>query len=44
MLNQMILKPIKLPTEVKITYNKQGNIKTITTPYDNNLTINNPLR
>ena len=42
--NQMILKPIKLPTDVKITYNKQGNIKSITTPYDNNLTINNPLK
>ena len=39
----MILKPIKLPTDVKITYNKQGNIKTLTTPYDNNQTINKPI-
>jgi hypothetical protein len=40
----MILKPIKLKTDVVITYNKQGNIKTLITPYDNNQTINNPLK
>ena len=28
------MKPIKLNTDVLITYNKKGNIKTITTPYD----------
>ena len=39
----MILKPIKLKTDVVITYNKKGNIKTISTPYDNNQTINNPI-
>ena len=40
----MKTKEIKLNTDVKITYNKQGNIKTLTTPYDNNQTINNPLK
>ena len=29
------MKPVKLKTDVQITYNKNGNIKTITTPYDN---------
>jgi len=28
------MKPVKLNTDVLITYNKKGNIKTITTPYD----------
>ena len=28
------MKPVKLNTDVQITYNKNGNIKTITTPYD----------
>jgi hypothetical protein len=40
----METKQIKLNTDVKITFNKQGNIKTISTPYDNNQTINNPLK
>jgi hypothetical protein len=40
----METKEIKLNTDVKITFNKQGNIKTISTPYDNNQTINNPLK
>ena len=28
------MKPVKLKTDVQITYNKNGNIKTITTPYE----------
>ena len=31
------MKKIKLKTDVTITYNKKGNIKTITTPYDNSI-------
>tara|TARA_R110000796_G_scaffold50954_1_gene120325 strand:+ start:208 stop:330 length:123 start_codon:yes stop_codon:yes gene_type:complete len=40
----MKTKEIKLKTDVRITFNKQGNIKTISTPYDKDLTINNPLK
>ena len=39
----MILKPIKLKTDVVITYNKKGNIKTISTPYDKDQVINKPI-
>ena len=39
----MKTKEIKLNTDVRITLNKQGNIKTLTTPYDNNQTINKPI-
>lgn len=37
-------KEIKLNTDIRITLNKKGNIKTIITPYDKDLTINNPLK
>jgi hypothetical protein len=39
----MKTKEIKLNTDVRITLNKQGNIKTISTPYDKDLTINNKI-
>ena len=34
---------IKTLTETKITYKKNGNIKTITTPYDDNSILQNPI-
>ena len=39
----MKTKEIKLNTDVRITLNKQGNIKTISTPHDKDLTINNKI-
>lgn len=32
-----------LKTQVKVTYNSSGNIKTITTPHDKNETLQNPI-
>ena len=34
----------KLNTDVYITYNKKGNIKTIKTPHDNNKTLQKPIK
>ena len=39
----MKTKEIKLNTDVRITLNKQGNIKTISTPYDKDQVINKPI-
>ncbi len=36
------MKTIKLKTDVQITFNKQGNIKRIKTPYDNSI-VNKPI-
>ena len=33
----------KLKTDVKITYKKNGNIKTLSSPYDNDTIINQPI-
>jgi hypothetical protein len=44
MLNLQPLKTQTLSNGVKIKMYKNGNIKTITTPYDKDLTINNPLK
>ena len=32
-----------LKTEVKVKFNKDGNIKELSSPYDNDTTINNPI-
>lgn len=34
----------KLNTDVVITYNKKGNIKTIKTPYDSDKVINSKIK
>jgi len=33
----------KLKTDVEITYKKNGNIKTLSSPYDNDTIVNQPI-